>query len=101
MAERDAAQFRTVMTRLAPQFVNNKRFWLPKDTIMVLPGTLVENSVTVYSLEQNPGEIIIVFPGAYYSTLSNGINKSESVNVQTMLWLQEINVIFQVSLFTD
>ncbi|QDZ23692.1 JmjC domain-containing protein [Chloropicon primus] len=57
-------------------------------TTMFCPKILVENSVKVFKIVQNPGEFVITFPQAYHGGFSMGFNLGEAVNFATREWYQ-------------
>lgn len=53
----------------------------------ISPSTLKSQGIPVYRCAQNPGELVVIFPGAYKSGFSCGFNCVESVNVAPLDWL--------------
>ncbi|KAK0580538.1 hypothetical protein LWI29_003063 [Acer saccharum] len=51
------------------------------------PSTLKSEGVPVYRCIQNPGEFVLVLPGANYSGFDCGFNCSEAVNFAPIDWL--------------
>ncbi|XP_075990679.1 jumonji, AT rich interactive domain 2 isoform X2 [Anticarsia gemmatalis] len=93
--ESDGKAFRTAVEKLTPTVCQNKSLWLPSDITMIPPSLLRAEGVTVYRLEQNPGEFVIVMPGAYSCSISTGYTVSESVYFATSRWLDEVNKVFK------
>lgn len=84
------------MEHLSPLAVQNKGIWLASDTTMVPPGLLLAKDVRLQRIEQNPGEFIVVFPGAYASSIATGLTISESIYFESKEWVYNIDRIFQV-----
>ncbi|ORX95785.1 JmjC-domain-containing protein, partial [Basidiobolus meristosporus CBS 931.73] len=53
---------------------------------MISPKVLIDNSVEVFAVDQQQGEIVITFPGSYHASFSHGFNLGESVNIATSDW---------------
>ncbi|KAM7257601.1 hypothetical protein ACFE04_013342 [Oxalis oulophora] len=51
------------------------------------PSTLKSEGIPVFRCIQNPGEFVLVFPGAYHSALNCGFNCSEVANLAPLDWL--------------
>ncbi|XP_048136925.1 putative lysine-specific demethylase JMJ16 [Rhodamnia argentea] len=51
------------------------------------PSTLKSQGIPVYRCVQNPGEFVVIFPGAYKSGFACGFNCVEFVNVAPFDWL--------------
>ncbi|KAH9197842.1 hypothetical protein AeNC1_000209 [Aphanomyces euteiches] len=54
---------------------------------MVSPTLLRQNNVEVYSLVQEPGDIVITFPQGYHCGFSEGFNCNEAVNFVLPDWI--------------
>ncbi|KAF1329798.1 Histone demethylase, partial [Globisporangium splendens] len=57
-------------------------------TTMIPPSVLNANGVDVYTVIQEPGEIILTFPRAYHAGYSEGFNCNEAVNFVLPNWIQ-------------
>ncbi|PON62645.1 JmjC- JMjN-domain containing protein [Parasponia andersonii] len=53
----------------------------------LLPFALNSEGIPVFRCIQNPGELILVFPGAYHSGFDCGFNCSETANFAPLDWL--------------
>ncbi|KAF0687904.1 Aste57867_20396 [Aphanomyces stellatus] len=54
---------------------------------MVGPTLLRQNNVSVFSLVQEPGDIVITFPQGYHCGFSEGFNCNEAVNFTLPDWI--------------
>ncbi|KOB73706.1 ARID/BRIGHT DNA binding protein [Operophtera brumata] len=95
VAQSGAAKFRCAVEVLIPSAVQNKGIWLTSDTTMIPPGMLLAQGVPLRRLEQQPGEFIVVFPGAYASSIATGLTISECIYFESKRWLYNIDSIFQ------
>ncbi|KAJ8938787.1 hypothetical protein NQ318_010315 [Aromia moschata] len=86
--------FHSALKKLVPNYCKNKMLWLPSDTVMVPPGLLVENKVSLCRTVQDPGQFIIVFPKAFTSSISTGYVVSESVYFAPPYWLKTARGLF-------
>ncbi|XP_042213388.1 platelet binding protein GspB-like [Homarus americanus] len=66
------------LKKIVPDFVKDSAIWLPSDTAMVPPSELVREGVRVCRVVQDPGQFVVVFPGAFTSSLCKGYLISES-----------------------
>ena len=73
------AKLRDAMQELVPEFVKDSPIWLPSDSTMVDPSALAECGVPVCRVVQEPGQFVIIFPGAFSSSLCTGYLIGESV----------------------
>ncbi|RXG67444.1 Protein Jumonji [Armadillidium vulgare] len=71
-------KFRTALIKLVPDFIKSSPLWLPSDTAMVPPEDLIEEGVKVCRVVQEPGQFVVVFPGAFTSSVCSGYLISES-----------------------
>lgn len=51
------------------------------------PFALNSEGIPVFRCVQNPGELVLVFPGAYHSGFDCGFNCSETANFAPLDWL--------------
>ena len=51
------------------------------------PSALKSEGIPVFRCVQNPGEFVLVFPGAYHSGFDCGFNCSETANFAPLDWL--------------
>ncbi|TDH69385.1 hypothetical protein CCR75_002814 [Bremia lactucae] len=83
----DANKFEAVMrTQLPERFEENPDLLLHLTT-MVPPSILQDRGVKVFTLVQEPGDIILTFPKAYHSGFSEGFNCNEAVNFALPNWI--------------
>ncbi|KAF7987658.1 hypothetical protein HCN44_003521 [Aphidius gifuensis] len=87
--------FRIALSKMVPRYCKNKKIWLPSDTAMVPPETLVSNGVSLCQTVQEPGQFIIVFPKAFTSSICTGYVVSESVYFAQPTWLENAEQIFK------
>nr|XP_053650637.1 uncharacterized protein LOC128701105 [Cherax quadricarinatus] len=66
------------LKKIVPDFVKDSAIWLPSDTAMVPPSELVREGVRVCRVVQDPGQFVVVFPGAFTSSICKGYLISES-----------------------
>ncbi|KAK8378176.1 hypothetical protein O3P69_018859 [Scylla paramamosain] len=66
------------LKKMVPDFVKDSAIWLPSDTAMVPPSELVREGVRVCRVVQDPGQFVVVFPGAFTSSVCKGYLISES-----------------------
>ncbi|KAA0203502.1 hypothetical protein HAZT_HAZT007959 [Hyalella azteca] len=71
-------KLREAMSELVPEFVKDSPIWLPSDTTMVDPTSLSESGVPVCRVVQEPGQFVLVFPGAFTASLCTGYLIAES-----------------------
>lgn len=57
-------------------------------TTMIPPSVLARGGVPVYTLVQEPGDIVLTFPRAYHAGYSEGFNCNEAVNFVLPNWIQ-------------
>lgn len=57
-------------------------------TTMVSPSILQAHNVPVFTLVQEPGDIVLTFPKAYHGGFSEGFNCNEAVNFLLPNWIQ-------------
>ncbi|KAK9709113.1 hypothetical protein K7432_018632 [Basidiobolus ranarum] len=53
---------------------------------MISPKVLTNNSIQVFAIDQQQGEIIVTFPESYHASFSHGFDLGESVNFATSDW---------------
>ncbi|GFN95943.1 protein jumonji [Plakobranchus ocellatus] len=83
------AKFRSAMEELVPNLVQDETCWLKKDWVMVNPKNLRQHSVQVNKCVQHPRQFVVVFPGAFTSSVSCGYSVSESVHFASPSWFQQ------------
>lgn len=57
-------------------------------TTMIPPSVLARTGVPVFTLVQEPGDIVVTFPRAYHAGYSEGFNCNEAVNFLLPNWIQ-------------
>ncbi|KAL7693703.1 putative JmjC domain, JmjN domain, Zinc finger, C5HC2-type [Plasmopara halstedii] len=83
----DADKFEAVMRAQLPERFRANPDLLLHLTTMVPPTVLKDRGVKVYTIVQQPGEIIVTFPKAYHSGFSEGFNCNEAVNFALPNWI--------------
>lgn len=96
--DEESERFRRAVEILCPTSCQNKSIWLPSDITMIPPNFLLEHSVSLTRMLQNPGEFVIVFPKAYSCSIATGFTVSESVYFAYNHWINNIGQVFQVSM---
>ncbi|GFS12955.1 lysine-specific demethylase 5C [Elysia marginata] len=81
------SKLQSALKELVPTLVPDKPCWLKEDWLMVNPKHLSQHGVHVEKCVQYPGQFVVVFPGAFTSTISCGYNVSESVHFALPSWL--------------
>ncbi|XP_045621664.2 uncharacterized protein [Procambarus clarkii] len=71
-------KLRAALKKIVPDFIKDSAIWLPSDTAMVPPCELVREGVRVCRVVQDPGQFVVVFPGAFTSSICKGYLISES-----------------------
>lgn len=67
--------------------LQERKYLLTEVVISFSPLELIKEGIPVYKTYQQPGEMIITFPGAFHGGFSNGYNIAEAVNLATPDWL--------------
>jgi histone demethylase JARID1 len=83
----DADKFEAAMQEAVPELFETNPDLLFHLTTMLSPKVLVEKGVSVYALDQRPGEFVITFPRAYHAGFNHGFNFAEAVNFALPDWL--------------
>lgn len=83
------------MKAIMPEVCKDSVIWLPSDCAMVPPPLLVENGCPLSRTVQEKGQFIVIFPGAFTSTIACGYSVSESVYFATKDWLLTASQCFQ------
>ncbi|RQM09965.1 hypothetical protein KXD40_002518 [Peronospora effusa] len=83
----DAEKFEAVMRTQVPERFRENPDLLLHLTTMVPPSVLQDRGVKVFTLVQEPGDIILTFPKAYHSGFSEGFNCTEAVNFVLPNWI--------------
>ncbi|KAK3026151.1 hypothetical protein RJ639_040538, partial [Escallonia herrerae] len=79
-------KFEAALKKKFPDLVEHPEY-LHELVTQLSPSTLKSDGVPAYRCRQDPGEFVLVFPGAYYSGLDCGFNCSESANFAPFDWL--------------
>lgn len=87
--EKDEESFRGIIAAsIGDNVVEDEPSELLDADCMLPPDSIRSSNASVYSVDQRPGEIIIVFPQAYTCHFNHGFNLVESVNVLPVIdWL--------------
>ncbi|KAK8787915.1 hypothetical protein V5799_022306 [Amblyomma americanum] len=88
-------RFRSAMKEIMPQVCKDSAIWLPSDCAMVPPPQLVEHGCPLSRLVQEKGQFVVIFPGAFTSTIACGYSVSESVYFATQDWLLQASECFE------
>lgn len=83
----DAEKFEAAMRTQVPERFRENPDLLLHLTTMVPPSILRDRGVKVFTLVQQPGDIILTFPKAYHSGFSEGFNCNEAVNFVLPNWI--------------
>ncbi|KAG6972075.1 hypothetical protein JG687_00001658 [Phytophthora cactorum] len=83
----DAERFEAAMRTQVPERFRENPDLLLHLTTMVPPSVLQSRGVKVFTLVQQPGEIILTFPKAYHCGFSEGFNCNEAVNFVLPNWI--------------
>ncbi|KAL4114694.1 hypothetical protein PRIC2_014150 [Phytophthora ramorum] len=83
----DAEKFVAAMRMHVPERFRENPDLLLHLTTMVPPSILQDRGVKVFTLVQEPGDIILTFPKAYHSGFSEGFNCNEAVNFVLPNWI--------------
>lgn len=66
------------MDKLVPDLVKgDKSVWLSSDTVMVPPTMLADQKVSLSRTVQKSGQFVVVWPRAFTSSLSAGMDRSK------------------------
>ncbi|RUS79517.1 hypothetical protein EGW08_012715 [Elysia chlorotica] len=82
-------ELQSALKEVVPTLVTDKPCWLREDWLMVNPKRLSQQGVLVEKCVQYPGQFVVVFPGAFTSTVSCGYSVSESVHFALPSWLPQ------------
>lgn len=82
-----ANQFEETMRKKFPELFESNPGLLFDLTTILSPKVLMQNNVSVYSLDQRPGEFVVTFPRAYHAGFNHGFNFAEAVNFAPVDWL--------------
>jgi histone demethylase JARID1 len=82
-----ADKLEQVMQEQLPELFESNPDLLFHLTTILSPGTLLEHGVSVYCLDQRPGDFVITFPRAYHAGFNHGVNCAEAVNFAPADWL--------------
>ncbi|GAB4856855.1 hypothetical protein Ancab_040504 [Ancistrocladus abbreviatus] len=82
-----ASAFEEVMRNCLPDLFDAQPDLLFQLVTMLNPAVLLENSIPVYSVLQEPGNFVITFPRSYHGGFNLGLNCAEAVNFAPADWL--------------
>lgn len=82
----DADNFEKIMKLMMPELFEANPDLLFHLTTMLSPWELNSRGVSVYTIDQNPGEFVITFPRAYHAGFNQGFNFAEAVNFALPDW---------------
>ena len=83
----NADLFEQTMKETLPDLFKSNPDLLFHLTTLLSPGALTEKGVSVYTLDQRPGEFVITFPRGYHAGFNHGFNFAEAVNFAPPDWL--------------
>lgn len=83
----DTAKFEATMKRAMPELFDQHPDLLFQLVTMFSPERLVEQDVSVYAVDQRPGQFVVTFPKAYHSGFNHGFNFCEAVNFAPLKWI--------------
>ncbi|KAG7389409.1 hypothetical protein PHYBOEH_007519 [Phytophthora boehmeriae] len=83
----DAEKFEAAMRTQVPERFREEPDLLLHLTTMIPPSVLQAKGVEVFTLVQEPGEIVLTFPKAYHGGFSEGFNCNEAVNFVLPNWI--------------
>ncbi|KUF98252.1 Regulator of nonsense transcripts 2 [Phytophthora nicotianae] len=83
----DAEKFEAAMRTQVPERFRENPDLLLHLTTMVPPSVLQSRGLKVFTLVQQPGDIILTFPKAYHCGFSEGFNCNEAVNFVLPNWI--------------
>jgi histone demethylase JARID1 len=82
----DADKFEKVMKVMMPELFEANPDLLFHLTTMLSPLELIARGVSVFTIDQGPGEFVVTFPRAYHAGFNQGYNFAEAVNFATPDW---------------
>jgi hypothetical protein len=68
-----AEKVEAVMQKMTPEVRNLQSERSLHTSPMLSPGTLLEEHIPVYAIDQGPGEFVLTFPKAYHSGFNHGV----------------------------
>ncbi|XP_026448028.1 lysine-specific demethylase rbr-2-like isoform X1 [Papaver somniferum] len=83
----EAHAFEQVMRSSLPDLFETQPDLLFQLVTMLNPSVLQDNGVPVYTVLQEPGNIVITFPRSYHGGFNFGLNCAEAVNFAPADWL--------------
>lgn len=75
-------EFRTVDNVECDNYARHKAILIP-------PSLMSKHNIRFGRILQNPGEIVIVFPGVYHGGFNCGYNEAEAVNFAHDFWIEK------------
>ncbi|KAG1292260.1 hypothetical protein G6F66_007116 [Rhizopus arrhizus] len=83
----DTAKFEAAMKKAVPDLFEQQPDLLFQLVTMLSPETLLKEGVSVYAVDQRPGQFVITFPKAYHSGFNHGFNFCEAANFAPPDWV--------------
>lgn len=80
-------RFETVAQGLAPDLFRSCKEFLRHKELMISPTLLKQHNIPLLTMEQQPREWVINYPGAYHAGFNQGYNCAESTNFATKEWI--------------
>eukprot|EP00884_Botryococcus_braunii_P010329 jgi/Botrbrau1/19298/Bobra.0073s0041.1 len=81
-------QFETCFKATLPKLFERQPDLLCHLVTMLSPRILREHNIPVYKVLQEPGDLVVTFPGGYHCGFNLGFNCAEAVNFAPPEWLQ-------------
>ncbi|KAI7869770.1 PLU-1-like protein-domain-containing protein [Spinellus fusiger] len=82
----DTMKFEESMRKAVPELFEQQPDLLFQLVTMLSPGRLLEDNVSVYAVDQRPGQFVVTFPKSYHSGFNHGYNFCEAVNFALPEW---------------
>ncbi|RPA72998.1 transcription factor jumonji, partial [Ascobolus immersus RN42] len=71
-----------------PQFIKHERLFFSGKRVSSSPNDWEENGYKCYTVEQEVGHLIVIWPGVYHSGINMGYNLAEAANFAIGGWLK-------------
>ncbi|KAL7322285.1 hypothetical protein PS15p_211925 [Mucor circinelloides] len=81
------AGFQDAMRKTVPELFKQQPDLISQRATMLSPECLEKKNVSVYAVDQRPGEFVVTYPQAYHSGFNHGFNLCETVNFADSSWI--------------